>query len=117
MKMPLAIFDEESITYRRGSIRNLLILRTGNFHPDRLLALRNIDVLPAEEPGIDRPGTRSEHGQSGGKGRQHDGNPWITGARENDTRLNNGYHRSNHWGPQTDEEKCPRTSCNDLRGD
>src|SRR5260370_9909274 len=32
-----AIFDEESITYRRGSIRNLLILRTGNFHPDRLL--------------------------------------------------------------------------------
>jgi hypothetical protein len=32
-----AIFDEESITYRRGSVRNLLILRTGNFHPDRLL--------------------------------------------------------------------------------
>ena len=33
-----AIFDENSITYRRGSVRNLLILRTGSFHPDRLLA-------------------------------------------------------------------------------
>jgi hypothetical protein len=33
-----AIFDEESITYSRGSVRNLLILRRGNFHPDRLLA-------------------------------------------------------------------------------
>ena len=33
-----AIFDEKSITYRRGSVRNLLILRTGSFHPDRLLA-------------------------------------------------------------------------------
>jgi hypothetical protein len=32
-----AIFDEESITYRRGSVRNLLILRRRNFHPDRLL--------------------------------------------------------------------------------
>jgi len=81
------------------------------------LALRNIDVLPAEEPGIDRPGTRSEHGQSGAKGRQHDGNPWLTGARENDPRLNNGYHRSHHWGPQTDEEKYTRTSCADLRGE
>jgi protein-S-isoprenylcysteine O-methyltransferase Ste14 len=32
-----AIFDEESITYRRGSVSNLLILRTGNFHADSLL--------------------------------------------------------------------------------
>jgi hypothetical protein len=31
-----AIVDEESIAYRRGSVRNLLILRRGNFHPDRL---------------------------------------------------------------------------------
>jgi hypothetical protein len=75
------------------------------------LALRNIDVLPAEEPGIDRPGTRVRAWPKWPKGRQHDGNPWLTGARENDPRLNNGYHRSHHWGPQTDEEKYPRTSC------
>jgi hypothetical protein len=81
------------------------------------LACRNIDVLPAEEPRIDGPGARSEHGQSGAKGRQNDGNPWITGARENDPRLNNGYDRSHHRGPQTDEENYPSTSCNNLRGD
>jgi hypothetical protein len=32
-----AIFDEESVTYRRRSVRNVLILRRGNSNPDRLL--------------------------------------------------------------------------------
>jgi hypothetical protein len=32
-----AIFDEESVTYRRGSVRNVLILRRGNSNPDGLL--------------------------------------------------------------------------------
>jgi len=81
------------------------------------LALRNIDVLPAEEPGIDRPGTRSEHGQSGAEGRQDDRNPWIGGAGKNNPRLNYGYHRPHHWGPQTEEEEYPRTDCDEGRGD
>jgi hypothetical protein len=81
------------------------------------LALRNIDVLPAEEPGIDGAGTRSEHGQTGSKSRQDDGNPWISGARERYARLNNGDYRSRHWSPQTDEENHPRSGCNDLGGD
>jgi hypothetical protein len=37
------------------------------------LASQSFDVLPAEEPGIDRPGARPDHCQGGTKGRQHDG--------------------------------------------
>ena len=43
------------------------------------LEFRDIDALPAEEPGIDRPGARSDHRQDGAEGRLYDGNPWIAG--------------------------------------
>ena len=46
------------------------------------LEFRNIDAFPAEKPGIDGPGARSDHRHSGAEGRQHDGDPWITGMRE-----------------------------------
>jgi hypothetical protein len=80
------------------------------------LGFANIDVLPAKEPGIDRPSTRPDHCQSGANGCQHDGNPWITGTRESYPHLSDGYHSSGYWGPQADEKKYPRAGCNDLRG-
>jgi hypothetical protein len=46
------------------------------------VVFRKIDVLPAEEPGIDGPGARPDHSQNGAKDRQCDGNPWIAGMRE-----------------------------------
>jgi hypothetical protein len=48
------------------------------------------EVLSAEQPRIDRPRAWSDHCQSGAKGRQHDGNPWIAGVRESDVELNDG---------------------------
>ena len=80
------------------------------------LGFPNIDVLPAKEPGIDGPGTRSDHCQSGANGGQHDGNPGIAGTRESDPQLSEGYYSSSHWGPQADEKKYARTGCNDWRG-
>ncbi len=80
------------------------------------LGFRKIDVLPTKEPGVDGPGTRSDHCQSGAKGGQHDPNPWITGTRESDPQLSDGYQSSGHWCPQADEKKYPRTGRNDLRG-
>ncbi len=80
------------------------------------LAFRNIDELSAKEPGIDGPGTRSDHCQSGAKGGQHDGNPGIAGTRESDPQLSEGYYSSSHWCPQADEKKYARTGCNDWRG-
>jgi hypothetical protein len=81
------------------------------------LALRKINVFPAEKPGINGPSARSDHGQCGAKGRKEYWNPRITGAREKYPGFDNGYHRSRHRGPKTDEEKQPRASRNDLRGD
>jgi len=80
------------------------------------LGFRNIDVLPAKEPGIDGPGTRSDHCQSGAKGGQNDGNPGIAGTRESDPHLSDGYQSSGHWGPQADEKKYSCTRRNHLRG-
>jgi len=51
------------------------------------LGFRDIDVLPAKEPGIDGPGTLSDHCQSGAQGGQNDGNRGIAGTREGDPHL------------------------------
>jgi len=80
------------------------------------LGFRKIDVLPTKEPGIDGPGTRTDHCQSGAKGGQYDWNPGIAGRRESDPQLSDGYQSSGHWCPQADEKKYPRTGRNDLRG-
>jgi len=80
------------------------------------LGFRKIDVLPTKEPGIDGPGTRSDHCQSDTKGGQNDGDPGIASTRERHPHLGEGYHNSGHWGPQTDEKKYPCTGCSDLRG-
>ena len=69
------------------------------------LALRNPDVLPAKEAGIDGPCTRSNHCQTGTKGRQHDGLPGIASTRKNDPHLGQCNYRSHRRGPQADEEK------------
>jgi hypothetical protein len=63
------------------------------------LQIRNIDVLPAEEPGIDGPSARSDHCQSGTECRQHNRNPWVTGVRESNSQLKNGQESSRDWGP------------------
>jgi hypothetical protein len=54
------------------------------------LKIRSVDVLPAEEPGIDRPEARSHHRQTHAQDRQHDRNPWIAGVRERDPHLSDG---------------------------
>lgn len=41
------------------------------------LVSRSLDVLPAEEAGINRPGTGSNHGQGGAEDRQYHVNPGI----------------------------------------
>jgi hypothetical protein len=85
-----------------------------------LPAFWKIDVLPAEEPGINGPGAGSDHRQSRAEDRQYDGNPWIAGmrgiTRVSDPRLNDGRQRSRHWSPQTDQKKYPRNGSNDLQG-
>ena len=50
----------------------------------------NIDTLPAEKEGIDRPGPRSEHGQSNAKGCQQKGTAQIAGSRKGDPQLKDG---------------------------
>jgi hypothetical protein len=47
----------------------------------------------------------------------HQGNQWIADTRENNPQLNNGNEHSPDWGPQTDEEKNPSASPNDVRSD
>jgi hypothetical protein len=37
--------------------------------------------------------------------------------RQNDPKFDNGDEHSPDWGPQTDEEKYPSTSSNDVRSD
>jgi len=76
-------------------------------------------VLPAEEPGIDGPGARSDHRQSRAEDRLYDGNPWIAGMRGiprvSDPHFNDGRQRSRHWSPQTDQKKNPSSGSNDLQ--
>jgi len=46
-----------------------------------LLALRDFEVLPAEEMRINGPRARTDHCQAGTQGDQHDWNPLTAGAR------------------------------------
>jgi len=80
------------------------------------LRFPNIDVLPAIEPSIDGPGTRSDHCQRRAKAGQYDCNPGIAGTRESDPQLSDSYQSSGDWGPQADEKKYARSGCNDWRG-
>ena len=83
------------------------------------LEFRKIDALPAEEPGIDGPGARSDHRQNGAENRLQNGNPWIARMREkpqkSNAHLSDGCHRSRHWGPQTGQKKHPRADSDDLQ--
>ena len=83
-----------------------------------LPAFSKIDVLPAEEAGIDGPGARSDHRQSRAEDRLYHSNPWIARMREipreSDPYLNDGCQRSCHGSPQTDQKKYPRNGSNDL---
>jgi len=85
------------------------------------LAFRKIDVFPAEEPGIDGPGTRPDHRQNGTKHRLYDGNPWIAGMREkpreSDRHFSDSCQRSRHRRPQTNQKKYPRADSDDLQDD
>jgi hypothetical protein len=78
-----------------------------------------IEVLPAEEPGIDRPGAGSDHRQNGAEDGRYDGNPGIAGMqeilRESDPHFNDGRQHSRHWGTQTDQKKYPRNNSDDLQ--
>jgi len=82
------------------------------------LEFRKIDALPAEEPGIDGPGARSDHRYNGAKDRLYDGNPWIARMREipreSDPHPNDGCQRSRHWGPETDQKEYPRADSDGL---
>jgi hypothetical protein len=84
-----------------------------------LPAFPKVDVLPAEEAGIDGPGAGSDHRQSRTEDRQYDGNPRIAGVRGiprvSDPRLNDGCQRSRHRGPQADQKKYPRNSSHDMQ--
>jgi hypothetical protein len=85
------------------------------------LEFRQIDALPAEEPGIDGQGARSDHRQYGAEDCLYDGNPWIARMRgiprESDPHLNDRCERSRQWGPQTDQEKYPGADSDDLQDD
>src|SRR5260370_5922159 len=85
----------------------------------RRLEFRHIDVLPAEEPGIDGPGARSDHRQNGAENRVYGGNPWIARMREipqkSNAHLNDGCHRTRPRGPQTRQKKYSRADSDDLQ--
>jgi len=83
----LGTIIRETGRYRyRGIIRQLL---SGD--KDICLVPQSLDVLPAEETGIDGPCTWPDHGETGTKYGQHNGRPRSTAVRENDTRLNHRY--------------------------
>ena len=71
------------------------------------LVSRSLDELPAEEAGINRPGTGSNHGQGGTEDRQYHVNPGIARLRENDPNLEDSDYCARQWSPQADEQKCP----------
>ena len=73
-----------------------------------------MDVLPAEEPGIDGPCARSHHCQAGTQDRQPDRNPRIAGVRESAPQFNHGYQRPHERRPQTDKKKSSRAGSDDL---
>ena len=64
-------------------------------------------MLPAEEAGIDGPGTGSNHGQGGAEDRQDHVNPVIARLRENNPNLNDSDHCARQRSPEADEQKCP----------
>ena len=79
------------------------------------LASESFDVLPAKETGVERPGARTDHCQSGAKGRQQDGDQLIARTRKGYPDLDGCDERPNQWGPQTHEERYSRTGCDHLR--
>jgi len=85
------------------------------------LPFRKIDVLPAEEPGIDGPGARPDHRQNRPKHRHREGSPWIAGMRkkprESDRHFSDSCQRPGHRGPQTNQKKRRRADYDDLQGD
>ena len=80
-----------------------------------------MDLLPPEQPRIDRPGARSDHRQNGAEDRLYNGNPRIAGMRgilqASDPNLNDGCKRSRHWSPQTDQKKYSRADSDRLQDD
>ncbi len=86
---------------------------------ENLPAFWEIDVLPAEEAGIDGPGARSDHRQHGTEDRLRYESPWIARMREipreSDPHFSDGRQRSRHRGPQTDQKKYPRNGSTDLQ--
>ena|ERR1700690_3096346 len=66
---------------------------------DLILSISNVDALPSEKAGIDRPGARSEHGQGGTDGSQQDIAPRITGMREGAPNLNDCQNYSRDGRP------------------
>src|SRR5277367_1773168 len=63
------------------------------------LAFPNVDVLPAKETGIDRPGTWSEHGQCCTECSQQDVDPRISMRQEDFPRFKAGHERP--------RDRCP----------
>ncbi len=63
------------------------------------LSFRNIDVLSAEEPGVDGPGTRSEHGQGGTEISQQDVDPQISKYQEDFPHTNGDHQRPRNGRP------------------
>ena len=63
------------------------------------LAVGDLDELPAEEVGINRPSARSDHGQSAAEDRQDARHPWVASPREDDPQFDERNHRSRYWSP------------------
>ena len=85
------------------------------------LAFREINVLPAEEPGIDGPGPRPNHRQNRPKHRHREGSPCIAGMRKKprtrDRNFSDSCQSSGYRGPQTNQKKHPRANDDHLQGD
>ena len=68
-----------------------------------VLTVGSLNVLPAEEAGIDRPGTRPDHRQSSPQNCQNTGNQWVANTRQEDPEFDNRDQRPYDWSPQADE--------------
>ena len=67
-----------------------------------------LDVLPAEEAGIDGPGAGPDYGQRSTENRQQYMNPGVASMRQYDPHLSHGDRCAGQRGPEAYQKKCPQ---------